>query len=180
MLLLRVLITLAALWHTLAFAAGGAFVCLAYAALFGLKYERWWTRIIRSADLQLWLSGLALIALGVAASGFQTYASNPKLWAKLMVITVWPLSTQVMRAAKMAGRSRTMLAACGVNLACWIYGAFLGVAKPLAFGVVPFWGFVLGFAGLCLITVITTLVFQRRRLSCTLRPAPFQPLAKEG
>jgi hypothetical protein len=161
MLILKILITLAALWHTLAFAAGGVFVVLAFSAMCGLKYERWWTRIIRSADQQLWLSGAVLIGLGMMNSGIQAYADNPKLWAKLLVIATWAVSTQLLRRLKARGQRNGFLTACGVNLGCWLYGAFLGVAKPLAFGVAPFWAFAAGFVGICLLAVLASHLLVR-------------------
>lgn len=160
--ILKLLIALAALWHTLAFAAGGVFVALSFAALCGLKYERWWTGIIRSADWHLWLSGIVLIGLGMMNSGVQAYANNPKLWAKLLVVATWAVSTQLLRRFKARGRQHLLLTACGVNLGCWLYGAFLGVAKPLAFGVAPFWAFAAGFAGICLTTVLASHLLVRR------------------
>jgi hypothetical protein len=163
MFALKLLIALAAFWHALAFAAGGVFVTLAFAALCGLKYERWWTRVLCTADQQLWISGAALIGLGILSSGFQAYAANPKLWAKILVIAIWAISTQLLRRSKKRGDKDGLLLACGINLACWMYGAFLGVAKPLAFGVVPFWAFVAGFGVVCLGSVILTRALYRRQ-----------------
>jgi hypothetical protein len=173
---LKLFITLAALWHTLAFAAGGVFVTLAFGALCGLKYERWWTRVIRTADQQLWISGVALIGLGILGSGFQNYVSNPKLWAKILVIAVWAISIQLLRRYKRRGETEKLLLACGVSLGCWTYGAFLGVAKPLAYGAAPFWAFAAGFVLVCLAAVLTAgAVYRRFALAAPITVAVFGP-----
>ena len=141
--LFRLGLTLSALWHVLAYAAGAVFVYFSYRALWGFDtYESRWGKIIRGADIHLWLSGFVLIAFGILLSDFQTYLSNPKLWTKVSLVVVWLISTQVMRRvavpALMKGKRDLMLMMSGVSLSCWFYGAFLGCAKPLAYGKVPF------------------------------------------
>jgi len=166
-LVLNVLTTFAAFWHVLAFAAGGVYVFHAYFSLFRGGYDSGWTRIIRAADGQLWLSGLAIIGLGIALSGFDRYMDNPKLWTKALLITVWFISTLTMRyyaVAKLVAGFRTpMLLAAAVNVSCWIYGAFLGVAKPLANGVVPFTALMGGWFATILVCLAVT---QRMEKKC--------------
>lgn len=149
-LLLEFLKTLAALWHTLAFAGGFFFVWQSYRALLGLcPHEGFWGRRVRQADLHLWLSGFAIIGLGIAISGLEAYLSNPKLWTKVVLISLWLVDTQAMRHYAVPllrrGRRGPMLVASGISLACWVYGAFLGVAKGLAYGAVPFAALLCGF-----------------------------------
>lgn len=160
MVAIRVLWALAVLWHTLAFAAGSVNVWFAYRAMFGGRRKASWSRVIHTAEWQLWASGLAIVGLGVALSGWQPYLSNPKLWAKAMLVTVWLLSTLVIRYVAIdrlrEGMRTPMLLACSISAACWIYGAFLGVAKTLANGALPFAalasGFLLAILGCVLIT----------------------------
>ena len=138
-LALDILKTLVVLWHVLAFAFGVVYVTHSYRAILGyLPYDRAWTGILRSADVHLWLSGLAIIVLGMATAGFDAYLANPKLWAKTTVVIVWLLSTQFMRHYAMPrflrGRAAAVLTASGVNVACWLFGAFLGCAKGMANG----------------------------------------------
>lgn len=174
MLLLKILMTLAVLWHSFAFATGGVYAFLAYRSLFDRRYDRRWTRVIRSADWQLWVSGIAIIVLGIALSGFDPYMANPKLWTKLLVVATWLVSTQFLRHVGVrhsrAGNRRPALVACAVNLACWIYGAFLGVAKPLADGSAPFSAFLVGFVGVAAVAIGLTLLLEkkhRRAQFCT-------------
>lgn len=166
LLSIQVLTTLAVLWHILAFAAGGVHVFFAYQSLFQDQYHSKWTHIIRSADWQLWFSGVLIIGLGIASSGFDQYIANPKLWAKTLLITTWFISTQCIRhyaALKFRlGHRPPMLLASSVSAACWIYGAFLGVAKPLAYGAVSFSVLFAGFVltvGACL---VITIMFDKK------------------
>lgn len=153
--------TLAVLWHTLAFAAGAVYVWHSYRALIGkASPQKSWGGVIRQADIHLWLSGFIIIGIGIVLSGGEAYLSNPKLWTKVNVISVWLASTQFLRHYALprfrSGEARPMLVACSVNLACWIYGAFLGVAKGLAYGAVPLAVLAGGFAAVIFICLITT------------------------
>ncbi len=148
--MLEVLKPLASLWHTIAFACGFLFVFQSYLALFGhVQYDRRHNRIIRYADRHLWLSGFAIIAIGLLISGPETYLSNPKLWTKVTLITIWAISTETMRAYALPrlrlGQRLPMLVTGTISLACWIYGAFLGVAHGLAYGKAPLWALMSGF-----------------------------------
>ena len=103
-----------------------------------------------------------MIGLGIMIDGFDQYAANPKLWAKTLLIIIWLISTQTIRryaVVKIRTGNRTpMLLASSVNVACWIYGAFLGVAKPLAFGVTSLSMWAVGFditLAFCMITTMT-------------------------
>lgn len=166
-LTLKVLLTLTALWHTFAFAAGGVYVIHAYQTLFKGGHNPIGTSVIRSADWQLWLSGVLIIGFGIALAGFLPYVANPKLWAKTLLITVWFISTQTMRFYAVsqfrAGIRLPMLLASSVNVACWIYGAFLGVAKPLANSVVSFPVLAVGFVVMIAVCLSVTMMFETRR-----------------
>jgi len=136
-------ITLTALWHVLGFAFGLVYVRLSLLSLLGrMPYQPEWSRVLRHADKHLWLSGLALIALGLWHKGADAYLHNPKLWCKITVILFWMVSTQCMRHIGIAqlkrGNRTPMLHFSTINVSCWLYGAFLGVAKPLANGAVSY------------------------------------------
>lgn len=166
-LLFALVQSLTALWHVVAFAGGMFAIGFNYRSLLGLgAYETRWGRRIRQADRHLWLSGFAIIAIGMAASGLESYLANPKLWTKCIVIAVWLASSIVIRrvaAPRMIKGDRTpMLAACSVSLGCWIYGAFLGCAKPLAHGVARFPELLAGFALTLALCMATTFILNAR------------------
>lgn len=149
------MITLSAFWHVLGFAFGLIYIHFSLKLLGIIPYDKTWTRIIRSADVHLWLSGFALIGLGIWQKGFDAYLANPKLWCKVTVVVLWFLSTQAMRRYAVPklklGNPRPMLRLASVNIACWIYGAILGCAKPLAYGVWSYPEFLAGFAAVMLL-----------------------------
>jgi hypothetical protein len=165
MLILKLAMTLAVLWHTLSFAAGGVYAALAYRALFFGGYQRGWTRVLRSADWQLWASGFLVIGLGIALSSAQHYIQNPKLMAKGVVVLTWFASTQGLRRFGFRRDGKAFrwafLASSSVNVACWFYGAFLGVAKPLAYGAVSLSFFLAGFVVVIAISLLATLILNR-------------------
>lgn len=156
---LETLKTFFVLWHVAAFALGGVYVWHSYRSLIGcVPYKNSWSKFIQKADIHLWLSGFAIIAVGLVLIGLSKYLSNPKLLTKVIVIVTWLASTRYIRRSALTrfnhGDTVPMYAACGINLACWFYGAFLGCAKGLAYGVVPLWIFITGFSctiGICLI-----------------------------
>jgi chromate transporter len=164
---LEVLKTLAALWHVVAFAGGFAFVWQSYRALLGqIPHEPRWGKFIRKADIHLWLSGFVIIGLGILSSGLAHYLSNPKLWTKSLLILVWLIATQTMRRYAMprfrAGNRFPMLLTAAISLGCWSYGAFLGVAKGLAYGSVPFISLASGFMLTLLVSLALTFLLSGR------------------
>jgi hypothetical protein len=159
---------LASLWHVLAFAAGFVFVIYSFQSLFGFRqYDPAWSRRIARADWHLILSGAAIIAIGMALLGPEKYLSNPKLWTKVVVVIVWLASTAVMRrhAASWiaSGRMLAMSSIAAVSLSCWIYGTFLGTARELAFGVVPFAVLLSGFFALTMVCIVLGISLDERR-----------------
>ena len=163
-LTLKILLSLVVLWHTFAFAAGGVYIFNAYHILFRGGHNPSGVKVIRSADWQLWLSGFMIIGLGIMVDGFDQYAANPKLWAKTLLIIIWLISTQTIRRYAVVkirtGDRIPMLLASSVNVACWIYGAFLGVAKPLEFGVISFSMWTIGFDVTLAFCIIVTIVLE--------------------
>lgn len=166
--------TLAALWHTFAFAAGGVYVFHAYYVLFRGGHNPSGVKVIRSADWQLWLSGFVIIGLGIALFGFDRYIANPKLLAKTLVITIWLISTQTIRRYAVvqlrSGYRIPMLITSSVNVACWIYGAFLGVAHSLAYGVVSFAVLLAGFDVVLALCIGVTIILENRQKITTEDP----------
>ena len=161
---LKILLSFVMLWHTFAFAAGGVYIFHAYRTLFWGGHNPTGVKVIRSADWQLWLSGFMMIGLGVMIDGFDQYAANPKLWAKTLLIIIWLISTQTIRRYAVVkirtGNRAPMLLASSVNVACWIYGAFLGVAKPLGFGVVSLSMWTVGFDITLALCIIVTVMLE--------------------
>lgn len=153
--IIRLLIAIAATWHVMGFAFGFVYIFFSLKSLFNVvPYDQRWSRVIRASSLHLWLSGIVLIVLGVIQAGDGYYLSNPKLWCKATVILVWFTSTQLMRNVAIPlliqGNSMPMLQLSAVSLSCWIYGAFIGCAKPLAYGAVSYTQFMTGFIFLIL------------------------------
>lgn len=158
----------ASFWHVAAFGVGVTFVVLAYRALFNWQpYDPSWNRILSRADLHLWLSGLAIITVGILSVGAEKYLSNPKLWTKVLVVAVWTLATLLMRARSglwfRQGKRTRIAVLAGISLACWIYGAVLGVARDLAYGAVPFETLALGFLATVTAAVLASLILEEGR-----------------
>jgi hypothetical protein len=95
--------------------------------------------------LMLWTTGLLLIVHDAATSGWSYILSNPKLQAKIIVVALLTLNGVLLhyRVLPMLGKASSLLklaagqrtwaiwagALSGVS---WMYAAFLGVARPLA------------------------------------------------
>jgi hypothetical protein len=165
--IIGIFITLAALWHVMGFAFGLVYVRFSLLSLLGkIPYQREWRGVLRYADLHIWLSGFVLIGLGIWDKGFTAYIYNPKLWCKVTVVVIWMLSTQMMRFIGIRylkqGNKQPMLHLSAINISCWIYGAFLGCAKPLGYGVMPYSYFQIGF-----LFVAVLCLFGLQKICCT-------------
>ena len=138
-------IALAALYHVLATAAAMMAVFHFARRLRGEESrEPLWRALFSQAEKHLWLSGLALVLLGLYVTGPEKYLANPKLWTKVSLITLWGLnSLWIKRTLHRASPARRDLM-FGISIGALLYGTFLGVAKPLAYGVLPFAVFVAG------------------------------------
>lgn len=138
-------IALAALYHVLATAAAMMAVFHFARRLRGEESrEPLWRALFSQAEKHLWLSGLALALLGLYVTGPEKYLANPKLWTKVSLITLWGLnSLWIKRTLHRASPARRDLM-FGISIGALVYGTFLGVAKPLAYGVLPFAVFVAG------------------------------------
>lgn len=104
-----------------------------------------WRHIFDWAEAHLWISGVMLLAVGIYLTGLEEYLGNPKLWTKVSLVTLWAANSlcikKTIRTASPALRNLMF----GTSAACLFYGTFLGVAKPLAYGVLPFQYFLAGF-----------------------------------
>lgn len=169
LILLKLLWSLAVFWHVLAFCQGGYCVLQAYGALFEGAADPSRLRRIKLAEWHLWASGVAIIVLGIALAGGFCYLHNPKLWTKLVVITLWWGASMMLGTLRHVppgpGKRMALLLICSISGACWLYGAFLGVAKTLANGAVSFGDFLAGFAATILACIATTFWLEKRRLS---------------
>ena len=127
-------------------------------------------RLITLALLVLYLTGAAMIALGLTDD--PEYLGNPKLQAKLLLVAVLSVNALVLHRYTFPGLARGrrvarwklgdfMRVALPVSLSncLWMYCAFLGVARPWNHAVSL--GFVLGTAAcLCALTLaaVTTVL----------------------
>lgn len=102
--------------------------------------ERLETRIVTAALVVLYISGMALVALGLQGTG--GLLDNPKLQAKLVLVGLLTFNAFVLhrKVFPVLGRSRTvsrwtrrdrLTVAVSVSLSnsLWFYCAFLGVAR---------------------------------------------------
>lgn len=171
--LLGLLLAIVTLWHIVGFGFGLVYVTLSVKSLFKIiPYDRKWSRVIRSSDIHLWLSGIFLIAIGIMQKSLWEYISNPKLMSKVTIVIIWMISTQMMRWIGVPelkkDNPRPMVYLSAINLSCWIYGAFLGCAKNLSYGLVSYSEFILGFLILSLIIFfimkyINNIVMEKKR-----------------
>ena len=127
-------------------------------------------RLITLALLVLYVTGAAMVALGLADN--PEYLGNPKLQAKLLLVAVLSINALVLHHYTFPGLARGrrvarwkvgdfMRVALPVSLSncLWMYCAFLGIARPWNHAVSL--GFVLGTAAwLCALTLaaVTTIL----------------------
>ena len=134
-------------------------------------------RLITLALLVLYVTGAAMVALGLAAD--PEYLSNPKLQAKLLLVAALSVNALVLHHYTFPGLARGrrvarwkigdfMRVALPVSLSncLWMYCAFLGIARPWNHAVSL--GFVLGTAAwlsaltLAAVTAILVIAAQDR------------------
>lgn len=139
-------VALAALYHVLATVAAMMSVFHFARRLRGeASRQPLWRAVYAQAELHLWLSGLALVLLGIYVTGLEKYLGNPKLWTKVSLVTLWGLNSLWMKRTLDAASPLRRDLMFGISIASLLYGTFLGVAKPLAYGVLPFPVFLAGF-----------------------------------
>lgn len=102
-------------------------------------------RIVPAALVTLWLTGLFFIQQDARLSSLEQTLSNPKLQGKLIVVAVltlnglvlhwrvFPLLERVQSLAELRLEQRLLAVEAGtLSTVSWLYAAFLGVARPLA------------------------------------------------
>jgi hypothetical protein len=101
--------------------------------------------IVTLALAGLWITGAAIVTLDALTKGGWEYFANPKIQAKILIVTLLTLNGAVLHRAVLpalqkAGSllhmpfSRAMLAAFAgvISGVSWLYAAMLGVGRPLA------------------------------------------------
>jgi hypothetical protein len=101
--------------------------------------------IVAFALCMLWITGSAIVTLDALTKGGLGYFANPKIQAKILIVTLLTMNGAVLHRAVLpalqkAGSllhmtfSRAMLAAFAgvVSGVSWLYAAMLGVGRPLA------------------------------------------------
>lgn len=143
----KLLITLAAFYHTLATVA--AMMAVFHFARIQRGEESrhpLWHHIFHWGEFHLWISGLLLVSLGIYVTGLEDYLANPKLWTKLSLIALWATNSYAIKKTFATASTARRNLMFGLSTGSLLYGTLLGVAKPLAYGVLPFPYFLGGFA----------------------------------
>lgn len=171
---IKILSTLCVFYHVLATVAtiAGAYHLLCM-ALGRQTFGPVWKHALRNGELHLWISGVLIVGIGLYSNGW-AYLQNPKLWTKVCLIAVWGINSLLIKAylQKVSLDARSVF--FGISLASLLYGTFLGVAKPLANGVVPFPALLLGY----LLTIVTCATAMHRLFKAPPgAPGPFATAA---
>lgn len=156
-LLAKFIVTFAAFYHVMATVAAMMSVFHFSRILRGDEGAHpIWRHIFTWGETHLWISGALLIGAGIYLSGLTQYMNNPKLWTKVCLVLIWAsTSYAIKKTLKTASTARRNLM-FGISTGSLLYGTILGVAKPLAYGVLAFPWFLTGFAAtvaLCTYTV---------------------------
>ncbi|MDO6386520.1 hypothetical protein [Uliginosibacterium sp. 31-12] len=104
-----------------------------------------WRYVFNWGEAHLWISGAILISVGIYLNGLSEYLNNPKLWTKVSLVLLWGLNSWGIRKTIQTASALRRKLMFGISAGCLLYGSFLGVAKPLAYGVLPFPWFLAGF-----------------------------------
>lgn len=143
----KLIVALAAFYHVIATVAAMTAVFHFARVLRGEEGGHpLWRRVFSWGETHLWISGVILIAVGIYLSSLAEYLNNPKLWTKVSLVLLWGTTSYAIkkysRTATATGRNLMF----GISIGSLLYGTFLGVAKPLAYGVLAFPWFLTGFA----------------------------------
>lgn len=137
---------------------------------------------VTQALVVLWFSGLAIIALDTGLD-FSTLATQPKIQAKLLVVTLlslngWALHRiafpALMGMCKNPVRTATVVSIMGgISTISWAYALFLGIARPLA-QTLGLQGFIGIYAALLVLSIPVVLISIRPHVeTLLLEPAGF-------
>lgn len=105
-----------------------------------------WRHLFTWGETHLWISGAILIGVGIYLSSLAEYLNNPKLWTKVSLVLLWGATSYAIRKTIATASTARRNLMFGISSGSLLYGTFLGVAKPLAYGVLPFPCFLAGFA----------------------------------
>lgn len=157
-MLLKTALTLAAFYHVMAtIAAMMGLFQLIRIARGEESFAPIWKNVFQWGELHLWISGLLLVGIGFSIMGMD-YLNNPKLWCKVSLVTIWTINSFIIRRTLANASVSARNVMFGISAGSLIYGTVLGVAKPLAFGVVPFEAFLTGYF---VTVVVSTFILAR-------------------
>lgn len=140
----RLILTLAAFYHVLATLAAAMAVFQFVRMRRGDEpRQTLWRHLFDRGEAHLWISGLILVAAGLYSTGFE-YLDNPKLWTKLTLIAAWSLNSWMIKRTLPHASAPQRHLMFGISIGSLAYGSLLGVAKPLAYGVLDFAYFLTG------------------------------------
>lgn len=144
-MIIKFILTLGAFYHLLASLAAMMAVFHFTRVLRGeAEGHPLWRRVFTWGEKHLWISGSILIAAGMAQTGMSEYLDNPKLWTKVGLVLLWGVTSWRIRRTLRTASPRQRNILLGISTGSLLYGCVLGVAKPLAYGVLPLHGFLLG------------------------------------
>lgn len=145
-MLAKFIVALAALYHLLATLAAMMAVFHFARVLRGEESRHpLWRHVFTWSEAHLWISGAILIGVGLYLSGPAAYLNNPKLWTKVSLVLLWGVNSWLIRRTLHRASALRRNLMFGISTGSLLYGSFLGVAKPLAYGVLPFPWFLAGF-----------------------------------
>ncbi|MEN3110774.1 hypothetical protein ACFONG_02840 [Uliginosibacterium paludis] len=142
----KFIVALAALYHLLATVAAMMAVFHFARVLRGEESSHpLWRHVFGWGEAHLWISGAILIGVGLYLNDPMTYLNNPKLWTKVSLVLLWGANSWLIRRTLQRASPLRRNLMFGISTGSLLYGSFLGVAKPLAYGVLPFPWFLAGF-----------------------------------
>ncbi|RKQ60799.1 hypothetical protein C8E02_0552 [Vogesella indigofera] len=157
----KFIIALAAVYHVIATVAAMMAIFHFARTLRGEENGHpFWRHVFNWGETHLWISGAILIGAGIYLSSFAEYLNNPKLWTKVSLVVLWAVTSYAIRRSSRGASMARRNLLFGISSGSLLYGTFLGVAKPLAYGVLPFPWFLAGFVAtiaLCTIGVVRML-----------------------
>lgn len=141
----KLIVALAAVYHIVATVAAIMAVFHFARVLRGEERSHpLWRRFFDWGEMHLWISGAILIGAGIYLSSLAEYLNNPKLWTKVSLVLLWGANSYGIRKTIRTASTARQNLMFGISTGSLLYGTFLGVGKPLAYGVLPFPWFLAG------------------------------------
>lgn len=142
----KLIVVLAAFYHVMATVAAMMAIFHFARALRGEENSHpFWRHVFNWGETHLWISGAILIGAGIYLSSLAEYLNNPKLWTKVSLVVLWAAASYAIRRSSRSASATRRNLLFGISSGSLLYGTFLGVAKPLAYGILPFPWFLAGF-----------------------------------